>query len=73
MSKRMLQMYATGEQIYQFVIGYMINPSLQVNKVFRKKVQKCLNYEFHEETMVPIRDFMKNKNKCVIALIIIIY
>ena len=34
MSKRMVCIYATDEQINQFAIGYVINPSLHVNKVF---------------------------------------
>ena len=48
----------------------MINPSLHVNKVFREQVKKWLNATFHEETMETIRDVLKKKNSCVIALII---
>ena len=32
--KRMAYIYATGEQIIKFTIGYMINPSIHINKVF---------------------------------------
>ena len=40
----------------QFEIGYTINPSLQVNKVFREQVEKLLNAKFHEKTMENIRE-----------------
>ena len=35
----MVYLYKKGEQINKFEIGYMINPSLQINKVFREKNQ----------------------------------
>ena len=31
-SKRMVHIYATGKNIHQFGIGYMINPSLKLKK-----------------------------------------
>ena len=34
-SKRMVYLYATEEQMNQFAIGCMIKPSLHINKVFR--------------------------------------
>ena len=34
MSKRMVYIYATDKKNYQFVIGYIINPSLHINKMF---------------------------------------
>ena len=65
----MVHLYSTYELINQFEIGYIINPSLYVNKVFIEQVGKCLNTTFDEKTMLPIRYVMKNKNTCVIALI----
>ena len=41
--KIMVQFYYTDESINQFVIGYMINTSLNCNKVLREKVEKCLS------------------------------
>ena len=38
MSKIMVYIYTTDEQINQFPIGCMINPSLQINKLFREQV-----------------------------------
>ena len=40
MYKIMVKCYSTDETINQFVIGYMINPSLNCNKVFRIQVEK---------------------------------
>ena len=67
MSKRMVYLYATDEQIKQFSIGYMINPSLHINKVFRYIFLKRLKTTFNENTMENIRYVMKNKGTCVIA------
>ena len=65
----MVHIYSTDEWINQFAIGYMINPSLHINKLFRQQVEKFLNATFHEKTMVTIIYVMKNKDTCVIALI----
>ena len=39
-SKRMLHYYTTDETINQFEIGYIINPSINCNKVFIIQVEK---------------------------------
>ena len=44
MSKKMVYLYATYEQINKFAIGFMINPSLHINKVFREQFKKVKNY-----------------------------
>ena len=41
-SKMMVHIYTTGENIHQFEIGYMINPSLQFNKIFKTQVENFL-------------------------------
>ena len=66
----MVHIYSKDDLIDQFTIGYTINPSLHVNKVFREQVEKFLNATFHEKIMKNIRNILKNKNTCVIALII---
>ena len=48
---------------------FMINPSLHINKVFIEQVEKFLRATFHENTVKNIRDVMKNKDTCVIAII----
>ena len=46
MSKIIVYPYTTYKQINQFSIGYMINPSLHVNKAFREKNEKSLRAKF---------------------------
>ena len=69
MFKRMVYLYAADEQINSFVIGYMINPSLHINKVFREQVENFLRATFHENTMETVRGVLKDKYTRVIALI----
>ena len=46
MSKRMVHCYTTDETINKFSIGYMINRSLNCNKLFIIQVEKCLSISF---------------------------
>ena len=65
-SESLFYFYTTEKQINKFVIGYMLNPKLHVNKVFREKVENFLRATFHPNTMENIRDVMRNKHTCVI-------
>ena len=67
----MVHYYSIDESINQFEIGYTIKPSLQFNKVFIEQVIKYLIDTFHENTMEIIKDFLRNNNTCVVALIMI--
>ena len=69
MYKIMVHCYSTYEIINQFEIGYMINPSLNCNKLFRVQVEKFLSVLFHKKTMESIRDSLNNMNTCVMSLI----
>ena len=69
MYKIMVRCYSTNGIINQFAIGYMIKPSLKRNKVFREQVEKCLSSTFYEGKMETIKDCLRNKNTCVMALI----
>ena len=51
MSKIMVHCYSTYESINPFAIGYMVNPSLNCNRVFIEQVEKCLSVSFHKNTM----------------------
>ena len=51
MSKRMVHCYSKDEIINKCAIGYMINSSLNCNKVFREQVEECLSSTFHEIKM----------------------
>ena len=68
MSKIMVHCYSKDETINQFEIGYMINHSLNCNKVFKIQVEKCLSVSFHMET---IRDCLRKNNTRVMAIKVI--
>ena len=59
MTKIMVHCYSADESIDQISIGYMVNPSLNCNRVFREQVEKCLSVSFHKNTMETIRNFLK--------------
>ena len=71
MSKIMVHYYTTNENINQFEIGYTINHSLNCNKVFRIKVEKCLSISFAARKTETIKYCPRKKNTCVMALIMI--
>ena len=71
MSRRMVHCYSIDENINQFTIGYIINPSLNCNKLFIVQVEKYLSVPFASRTMETIKYFLKNNNTCVMALIMI--
>ena len=68
LSKRMVHIYTTEKTIHQFSIGYMMNHSININRVFREQVQKCLGCYFYTKTMKNIRDYLLKKNKYVMEL-----
>ena len=35
LSKRMVHIYSTEKSIHKFAIGYMINPYLHINRIFK--------------------------------------
>ena len=47
--------------INQFEIGYMVNPTLNINTVFRENVDKCFKYTFNSSTMSGMINVMKKK------------
>ena len=71
LSKIMVHIYSTENTIYKFSIGYMINPSLRVNRIFVEQVQNFLGCSFSTKTMKTIRDFLLKNNIYVMALMMI--
>ena len=71
LSKIIVHINSTEKTIHKFVIGYMINPSLHINRIFREQVEKFLDCSFSIKTMKTIRDCLMNKNTSVMALIMI--
>ena len=55
MSRKIVLINAAQERINQISIGYIINPTLHVNKVFRNEVKKFLKETFHQSTMKGIK------------------
>ena len=51
----LVYLYTIDERINRFAIGYMINPTLHVNKVFRKQVVICLKGTFYKNTTEGIK------------------
>ena len=47
----------------------MVNPTLNINTVFRENVDKCFKYTFNSSTMSGMINVMKKKT-CVIAPVI---
>ena len=71
MSKIMVHIYTTDKTVHQFYIGYMINPSLHINKIFKTQVEKCLGCSFSIKIIQSIKTFLMNKNTTVMELIMI--
>ena len=67
----MLHIYPTDKNVNQFAIGYMINPFLYINKMFKTKVEKFLGCSFSIEAMKNIKNCLMKKNTSVMALIFI--
>ena len=44
-----------GKLNNQFVILYMVKPTLNVNKAFREQVKKCSKEKFHSNTTSGIK------------------
>ena len=71
MSIIMVHIYTTENTVYQFSIGYIINPCLHINKMFKTQVEKCLGCSFYIETMQTIKKILMKKNTSVMALVMI--
>ena len=50
MAKSFIYIKETKEPINEFSIGYIINPTLNIKKTFREKLNKCMNTTFGEIT-----------------------
>ena len=59
----------TKERINEFSIGYMINPKLNINKAFRKQVNKCMNNTFGAITHAHIKTTLAESKTRVLALL----
>ena len=64
MDNRFIWLEETGDRINEFEVGYMINPSLHVNKEFKEQVEKFMNTTFGELTQHFIKTALKKKQMC---------
>ena len=69
MTKRFIWLEETKERINKFSIGYMINPTLDINKSFREQVNKCMKILFGEITQPHIKTTLGKSKTKVLALI----
>ena len=69
MSKIQVYLYTTYKRVKNISIGYMINPTLHINKVFREQVEIFLRSTIHQNTMESIINGMINKDAYVISLL----
>ena len=54
MAKMVLYLHEVNERFNEFAIGYMINPTLHVNKAFKYQAEKCINNTFGNVTQTFI-------------------
>ena len=52
------------ERIIEFSIGYMINPTLNINKAFKEKVAQCMKNTFGAITQPHISKILQKKQEC---------
>ena len=71
MSKITVNIYTIDKTVHQFAIGYMINTSLHIDKMFKTQVEKGLGCYISIETMQSIKTCLMRKNTSVMALIMI--
>ena len=61
MAECLIWINETNQRINKFMIGYMINPCLNVNKAFREQVEKCMYTKFGEIKQPFIKDTLEKK------------
>ena len=69
MTKGFIWIEETKEHINVFSIGYMINPTLNINKAFREQVNKFMKNKFVIITQPHIRTISAKNNTRVLALL----
>ena len=64
----MVHIYTTGKTINQFLIVYMINPSIKFNNAFRTQVENFMGVSFSISRMKIIKNYLMKKNTSIMAL-----
>ena len=71
MAKSYIWIEETNQRINEFSIGYMMNPNLNINKVFREQVKVCLKTTFFSSTITQISKILLKPNTRVLALVML--
>ena len=61
MDKSYICLEETKERINEFSIGYMINPTLNINKAFKEQVTKCMKTSFGAMNQPHISKILSKK------------
>ena len=69
MSKSYIWLEETNQRINELYIGYMMNKSLSMNKVFREQVKVCTKTTFSTSTMIQTSKMLLKPNTKVLALV----
>ena len=70
MSKSYIWIEETKQRINEFSFGYMSNPALYTNKVFKYQVNACFRNSFGPDTNSHINTILMKTNTRVLALVI---
>ena len=69
MTRSYIWLEETNQRINEFSIGYIMNPNLSMEKVFREQVKVCMKNTFSTSTMTHISKILLKPNKRVLALV----
>ena len=70
MDKRFISIKETKERINAFSIGYIIKPTLNINKEFKEQVAKCMKTTFGAIIQPHIRTILAKNDTRVLALLL---
>ena len=69
MAKSYIRLEETNQLINEFSIGYMMNPNLVINKVFKEQVKICLKTKFSTTILSHISKISLKPDTRVLALV----
>ena len=69
MAKSYIWLVERNQRTNEFSIGYIMNPNLNMNKLFREQVRVCMKNTLPTSTMTKISKILLKLNARVIALV----
>ena len=69
MAKSLIWVEEIKQRIHEFSIGYMINPTLNINKAFKEQVTKFIKTTFGAITQPYIRNVLSKNNTILLSLL----